>query len=382
MGRRMGLLLLGWFGGSLTAPLSAQQAQPAALQAVSSVDGSGVPMEAMAPPGTFALGQAHAEALDVVRGELDRLLEREGAARQSASARSAVALAALALLRTGTGGSSLEDDRRVARLVAAWLQDAPGGSPSGAARAEADELLVVAALLERRGSSAGLSAIELSALGAQRIAALTALLTADGGWAAAGPQADTELTAHGVAALSAARRAGLPVPDALLERALAGLQRARLGVQLVTPGLWPLDAVDGDPAAGPLLPASSVTRVQAVHGALGQAGEAVAADDVLAGLDAFQRHHRVLDLALRHKDGGSSVHGLHAEQYLSAHLSAAELLPQLSRAERSRFRGRLALDVLATRRSDGAYVDGSHGGHGRLVGTARAALTLRALLDA
>lgn len=338
-----------------------------------------------APPATLAaapashdLRLAREAGLRVLREELDALLATwspDAPPRAGGTRRAALALGLAGLVE---GGALDPADRpRVARALELWAAR-PAAPRGGAARTQADELGVLATLLAA-GDSPHWSAATLGALAGDRVRQLAALRAPDGGWGPPAAPADAETTAHVVTALARAAAAGVPVSAELLAGALAGLRRARLGPELVTATLWPLHSPSADTR---LLPAASVARVQSVHRALRTAGADLPADDVLRGLDAFYQHHRFLDLALGRKDGRPGLHGLRAEQYLAAHLDAARLLEVLSRAERARYVGRLAVDVLATRRADGSFVDGVHGGHGRLVGTARAVLTLQALLDA
>ncbi len=204
----------------------------------------------------------------------------------------------------------------------------------------------------------------------------------NGGWgyyadaeAAWLPEWATSFTsAAGVIALADARKAGLAVPDKVMQGAVRSVKRCRLPSGAFTysvmaiphsPRMEWIDEIKG-----------SLSRIQVCNLALLRAGETVPVGEVKRGLELFFEHHKFLDVALRKPIPHEAYYYNSGYFYLFGHYYAGELIATLPPADRAAYWGRLQREILKTQESDGGMWDFWISAHTKPYGTSFGILAL------
>ncbi|NWG32683.1 MAG: hypothetical protein HXY29_14510, partial [Rhodocyclaceae bacterium] len=178
-------------------------------------------------------------------------------------------------------------------------------------------------------------------------------------------------TAAGLAVLHEARRSGLSVPEPLVRRALRRLREMRLpdGSFLYSSDFryLPRHLVNR--------PGGSAGRAQPGHYALWLWEEGVGEKESRAGLEAFFREHRFLDIARKRQYPHEAWYYNSPYYYYFDHYYAALLVERLGGAED--LRTRLAAHILPYQEPDGSWWDYKMFDYHKPYGTALAVLALR-----
>lgn len=217
--------------------------------------------------------------------------------------------------------------------------------------------------------------------------------TPSGGWAyydeevtAVPPMWATSFTtAVVVLGMLDAEALGWPVDRRRLEVAVATVRRCRLpdGAYTYTVeaipspgGLANIDRIPG-----------SLSRIQSNNLALwlgerGAGGKRLAEADLAAGLDAFFRQHRFLDVAYGRPHPHEAFYYNSGYFYFFGHYYAARVIEQLRPEARAEYAPLLWRHVLKTQERDGSSEDYKMNSHGRAYSTAFAAAALARSLAA
>ncbi len=219
---------------------------------------------------------------------------------------------------------------------------------------------------------------------AEHVAALASTQAPDGGWGyydmdtkAARPSWSTSfMTAVAILALLDAGQLGTELPPEMLNRAVAALERCRLpsGAYTYSVSLFPspgrLTGINQEKG--------SLSRTQVGNLALYRAGsELISHGELLAGLDAFFRDHRFLDVARQKPVPHEAYYQNSGYFYFFGHYYAAQVLELLEPAEQLRYRSRLAREVVKTLEPDGSMWDFYLNTYHKAYGSAFGVMTLR-----
>jgi hypothetical protein len=195
---------------------------------------------------------------------------------------------------------------------------------------------------------------------------------ADAAWR---PEWSTSFTtAAAVLALVDARRAGITVPDSLLEPGLRAIERCRLPTGAFTytveaipspGGLESLDNVKG-----------STGRIQVCNLALLRGGRDVPVDERVRGLDLFFEHHRFLEIGRRRPIPHEAFYKVAGYFYFFGHYYAAEVIASLPAERREPYASKLLRIVIDTQEADGSMTDYVMHDYPRPYGTAYGLLAL------
>jgi hypothetical protein len=192
---------------------------------------------------------------------------------------------------------------------------------------------------------------------------LTRYQSPRGGWGYyAGPNscwrpewATSFTTAAGVVALTAAKEAGLDVPEKHYRAAVRLVERCRLpnGAYAYSAEAIPrhlrlesIDQVKG-----------SLGRIQVCNYALHLAGAELPAGAMEEGLELFFRHHKFLDVGRNKPIPHEAYYGVAAYFYLFAHYYAALAIEALPAESRGEWFMKLRGDILKCRQKDGSFWD-------------------------
>jgi hypothetical protein len=233
----------------------------------------------------------------------------------------------------------------------------------------------------------------MAGVGARLLRRLDSYQTPSGGWAyydeevkAVPPMWATSFsTAVAALAMLDARALGWPVDPERLRVAVRAIRHCRLpngaytyNVETIPSpgGLTNIDQVPG-----------SLARIQSNNLALwlgerDDGGARLEARDLTAGLDAFFRQHRFLDVAYGRPHPHEAYYYNSGYFYFFGHYYAARVIEQLPAAERARYAPLLWQHVLKTQERDGSAEDYKMNSHGRAYSTAFAAAALARALAA
>lgn len=180
-------------------------------------------------------------------------------------------------------------------------------------------------------------------------------------------------TATILVGLDRARRAGIEVPEAMVERAVRAVQRCRTPLGCYTYGeLW-----NRSPASGINEPAGAACRTPACQVAVELFGEEVEeADHRRALRSLLVRAARFQELGLRRPIPHESWYGISGYFYLYGHAYAAYALEGRPPEVRRRLAPLLAERVLVTRQPDGSFWDYPLYSYHKPYGTAYAVIAL------
>ncbi len=218
---------------------------------------------------------------------------------------------------------------------------------------------------------------------AEYIVQLSGLQAPDGGWGyydfdtlAQRPSWSTSfMTAVGVLALIRAEEVGVQVPEGMLEAAVVAVERCRLPTGAYTYSVMAVPSPGGVGRINRMQ--GSLSRVQVCNLALRVAGsDLVSHQDLLDGLDAFFEHHRFLDIARGKPIPHEAYYQNSGYFYFFGHFYAAGVLDLLNPAEQSRYRSRLAREVVKTQEADGSMWDYYFNTYHKPYGTSFGVMTL------
>jgi len=182
-------------------------------------------------------------------------------------------------------------------------------------------------------------------------------------------------TAVAVLALVDAKKAGIEVPDGLIEPGLRAIEQCRLpsgaftySVEAIpSPGrLESLDNVKG-----------AVGRIQVCHLALLEGGRSVSESDRARGLDQFFEHHRFLEIGRRRPIPHEAYYQIAGYFYFFGHYYAAEVIATLPKEKRGPYASQLLRIVLDTQEADGSMTDYVMHDYPRAYGTAYGLLVMQ-----
>jgi hypothetical protein len=221
----------------------------------------------------------------------------------------------------------------------------------------------VARALQHPRYAAGPRREKLVAAGQSMLAGLKRYQSPRGGWgyysspdAGWRPEWATSFTtAVGVLAIVEARAAGLAIDEKVYGAAVAAVKRARLpnGAYEYSVNALPdhLSLESINQVKG------SLGRIQVCNLALYRAGAGITRRDLVEGLEQFVKHHKFLDVARNKPIPHEAYYANAAYFYLFAHYYAAQVLGELSTAERAKFAPHVEAGILAARQKDGAMWD-------------------------
>jgi hypothetical protein len=225
-------------------------------------------------------------------------------------------------------------------------------------------------------------ASKLRARAVAYITDLAAYQTPTGGWGyydfdtkAQRPSWATSFeTAAAIVGLAHARDLGIELPENMLDAAVKGLARTRLGNGAYA---YSLDTVPWHGLEWINNVKGSLARIQSCNYALKLAGYGgVTRERILTGFDQLFEHHRFLDVA-RKKPVPHEAYYLNSGYfYFFGHFYAARLMDTLEEPDRARYRVRLAREVVKTQEENGSMWDFYFNTYGRAYGTAFGVMTL------
>lgn len=157
------------------------------------------------------------------------------------------------------------------------------------------------------------------------------------------------MTGPTLQALFEARRQGLTVNDAVVERGLKCLERARTKTGSVV-----YSGVDGE-ASGEAV-AGSVGRMLVSETTLALAGRSTP-ERVRGSIDAFFTHWEWLEKRRRQNGTHVAPFGIAPYYFFYAHYYAAQAIETLPRADRGEYRRKLAQTLFGVREQDGTWND-------------------------
>ncbi|MBU0640476.1 MAG: hypothetical protein KKB50_16560 [Planctomycetes bacterium] len=181
-------------------------------------------------------------------------------------------------------------------------------------------------------------------------------------------------TAAGVIALLDARAQGFEVDEALLRRAVRGVQRCRLPSGAYT---YSIQAI-ADPRTLEWIDQikGSLSRIQVCNLALHMAGEEVPAEWLETGLGHFFREHRFLDIARNRPIPHEAFYYNSGYFYMFGHYYAARVIELLPPEQRAACWPRLQREVVKIQQKDGSLWDYDMHAYHKPYGTAYGLLTL------
>ncbi len=182
-------------------------------------------------------------------------------------------------------------------------------------------------------------------------------------------------TAAGVVALVEARRAGLLVDDAVLQRAVRAVRHCRLpngaytyAVQAISHPrrIGSIDRING-----------SLGRIQVCNLARMMAGDEVSEDELRAGIGYFFKEHRFLDIATHKPVPHEAFYQNSGYFYFFGHYYAAGVIDLLAAGERAALWPALQHEIIKMQQQDGSLWDYDHHAYDRPYGTAYGVMTLQ-----
>ena len=186
-------------------------------------------------------------------------------------------------------------------------------------------------------------------------------------------------SAAGVAALLAARDAGLQVPQVLIDRAVRRIEECRLpdGAYLYGSDYrW-------DPTGVHNQVKGSTGRMQACNYALWRAGsKLVGPTESLAGLKTLLDNHEWIEVARKRPYPHEAWYANSGYYYYFGHYYAARVLEQLETPDKSELARRLAGYILPHQEVDGSWWDYAMWDYHKPYGTAYAIMSLLRCRDA
>ena len=179
----------------------------------------------------------------------------------------------------------------------------------------------------------------------------------------------------GVVALAEAKRAGIAVPERMLERALRVCQWCRNpdGSYLYDYEFRfvPLHLANR--------PKGSLGRAQAPNYALWTHGRLVSDDDVRAGLEAMFRERRFLECGRKRQFPHEAYYFNSGYYYYYGHYYAARIVAELPPADRAKYAPQVLAGVLPFQETDGSWWDYRMYAYHKPYGTALALMTIARL---
>ena len=208
----------------------------------------------------------------------------------------------------------------------------------------------------------------------------------DGGWGYLSleahptyPQSFTSMsftTATALVGIERAQRHGIEVPQKLLDRAVASVQRCKTPLGAYTYGeIW-----NRRPASEINLPTGAACRTPACLYAVDLHGEEVPLDEYERSLEwLLVKHRRFQIFGLRRPIPHESAYAISGYFYLYGHAYASYVLELLSEEKQRRLSPLLAEAVLETRQPDGSFWDYPLYSYHKPYGTAYALIALSRL---
>jgi len=182
-------------------------------------------------------------------------------------------------------------------------------------------------------------------------------------------------TATVLVALHEARRAGVEVPDRMIERAVKSVRACRKKDGSYLYGGY----LKYRPRMGVNQPKGSSLRTQACNVALHffkRFKGGVTEEDLCDGLRDLEAHHRFAVAGVRRPIPHESWYQVSGYFYLYGHMYAAMVLERLPGADQRRFWPHVVRAVLKCREPDGSFWDYPIYGYGKAYGTGYALMTL------
>ena len=213
------------------------------------------------------------------------------------------------------------------------------------------------------------------------VAALRLYQVPDGGWGyfdfVAGTYRPSDssmsfITGTVVIGLYAARRAGIDVPEQMLQKALLTLHRCRKEDGSYIYG-WYLRYYTGHPVNKLK---GSVCRTSCCHLAQYLFNNRVSYEDLVRGVEALVEHNRFVDTSRKRPIPHEGWYANSGYFYLYGHFYASMVLQQLNAQDQKRLWPKLENLILRLQEPDGAWWDYPLYGYHKYYGTAYAVLTL------
>jgi hypothetical protein len=232
-----------------------------------------------------------------------------------------------------------------------------------------------------RTEAPGATPEEIRAAAATIIEALEIYQTPDGGWGYYDFHAQTYnpswtsmsfTTATILVALHEARRAGIEVPQAMLEGALKSVRACRKDDGSYIYGAY----LKYRPNAGVNQPKGSAMRTPACHLALWMHDAGVGEADLRHALDMTEKHHRFAIAGVRRPIPHESWYQVSGYFYLYGYHYAALCLERLSEEDQKRYWPGVVAAILKTRQPDGSFWDYPMYGYHKFYGTGYALIAL------
>jgi len=187
-------------------------------------------------------------------------------------------------------------------------------------------------------------------------------------------------TGAAVIALLEAKQQGLPVDEAVLQRAIKAVQRCRLPNGAYTYSVraiahpWSIGSINRVKG--------SLSRIQTCNLALLMAGEEMPQERLRTGMDNFFHHHRFLEIALHKPIPHEAYYQNSGYFYMFGHYYAARVIQQLPQQDRNQYWPRLQFEIIKIQQRDGSMWDYDHHAYDRPYGTAFGVMALhRSLQD-
>jgi squalene-hopene cyclase-like protein len=257
----------------------------------------------------------------------------------------------------------------------------PNGAEMYNVWAFAYSLRVFAAVLPRIGQEDGALRDRILERSRELVKALSIYQTPDGGWGyydfdvgsyRPSDSSMTFTTATALVSLHAIAKEGVPVPKALVDRAIRSLRRSR--------------KADGSYIYGPYAQYRPAVEYNEVKGSLGRAHscnlalwlhhEAVAEEDLRAGIERFFKHHRFMDIGRKRPMPHEAWYYTSGYYFYYGHYYARLVLDVLPAADRERWLPALEKILVERQEADGSWWDFPLYGYHKPYGTAYALLTL------
>jgi len=182
----------------------------------------------------------------------------------------------------------------------------------------------------------------------------------------------TFTTATALVSLHAIEKEGVPVPRALIEKAIRSLRRSR--------------KADGSYIYGPYAQYRPAVEYNEVKGSLGRAHscnlalwlfhEAVSEEDLRAGIERFFKHHRFIDIGRKRPMPHEAWYYTSGYYFYYGHYYARLVLDALPATDRDRWLPALEKIIVERQEADGSWWDFPLYGYHKPYGTAYAILTL------
>lgn len=179
-------------------------------------------------------------------------------------------------------------------------------------------------------------------------------------------------TATMLVALDEARRAGIAVPERMVQRAVKSLRRCRKADGSYLYGFY----LRFQPNMGINQPKGSSLRTQSCNLALHLWDGGVSEVDLAAGLAMLEQQHRFAIAGVRRPIPHESWYQVSGYFYLYGHMYAAMVLQHVSPQVREQHAPVIARSVLKCREPDGSFWDYPLYGYGKAYGTGYALMAL------